>query len=42
MAVTNLDGGVYRIVSQTGWLSVVRPEDPLAVAEVLTFRRGAG
>jgi hypothetical protein len=42
VAVTNLEGDVYRVVSQAGWLSVVRPEDPLAVAEVLTFRRGAG
>ncbi len=45
VAVTNLaaasDRPVYRLVSQTGWLSVVRPEDPLMVAEVLTFRRGA-
>jgi len=43
VAVTNLPatsgGPVYRLVSQTGWLSVVRPEDPLAIAEVLTFQR---
>ena len=46
VAVTNLPSAsgrpLYRVVSQTGWLSVVRPEDPLAVAEVLTFHRGAG
>lgn len=44
VAVTNLPsssgGPLYRLVSQAGWLSVVRPEDPLAVAEVLTFHRG--
>ncbi|MBI5542322.1 MAG: hypothetical protein HY901_00410 [Deltaproteobacteria bacterium] len=43
VAVTNLavDSGdpVYRVVSQAGEESVVRPADPLAVAEVLTFRR---
>lgn len=43
VAVTHLPaasgGPVYRLVSQAGWLSVVRPEDPLAVAEVLTFHR---
>jgi len=46
VAVTNLasssGGPLYRLVSQAGWLSVVRPEDPLMVAEVLTFQRGAG
>lgn len=39
VAVTNLpsdDGALMRLVSQTGWLSVVRPEDPLAIAEVAT------
>ena len=43
VALTNLDGGggdpVYRVVSQAGELSVVEPEDPTAVAEVVTFRR---
>lgn len=42
VAVTNLpspSGALTRLVSQTGWLSVVRPEDPLAIAEVLTFVR---
>jgi pyruvate,water dikinase len=43
VAVSNLkvdDGApLYRINSQLGELSVVRPEDPMAVAEVLTFRR---
>ena len=43
VAVTNLPatsgGPLYRLVSQSGWLSVVRPEDPLMVAEVLTFHR---
>ncbi len=43
VAVTNLapDAGdpLYRVVSQPGDESVVRPADPLAVAEVLTFRR---
>ncbi len=46
VAVTNLPatsgGPLYRLVSQSGWLSVVRPEDPLMVAEVLTFQRGPG
>lgn len=39
VAVTNLPapgGRLVRLVSQTGWLSVVRPEDPLAIAEVAT------
>lgn len=48
VAVTNLgtDGGaggggdpLYRVVSQLGEWSVVRPEDPTLTAEVLTFRR---
>lgn len=43
VAVTNLapDPGdpLYRVVSQPGDESVVRPADPLAVAEVVTFRR---
>lgn len=52
VAVTNLAGGVagdggggdvsrYRVVSQKGGESVVRPVDPSAVAETLTFVRGA-
>lgn len=39
VAVTNLpsaSGPLMRLVSQSGWLSVVRPEDPLAIAEVAT------
>ncbi|HRE89610.1 MAG TPA: PEP/pyruvate-binding domain-containing protein, partial [Myxococcota bacterium] len=39
VAVTNLpsdEGVLMRLVSQSGWLSVVRPEDPLAIAEVAT------
>jgi hypothetical protein len=43
VAVSNLsvdDGApVYQLSSQVGSESVVRPEDPTAVAEVLTFRR---
>jgi hypothetical protein len=43
VAVTNLpaptDAHLTRLVSQTGWLSVVRPEDPLAIAEVATYLR---
>jgi hypothetical protein len=43
VAVSNLivdDGApVYRVSSQVGSESVVRPEDPTSVAEVLTFRR---
>lgn len=43
VAVSNLivdDGApLYRVSSQVGELSVVRPEIPTAVAEVLTFRR---
>jgi hypothetical protein len=46
VAATNLDGGggapLYRVVSQRGDESVVRPEDPTLVAETLVFRRGAG
>jgi hypothetical protein len=41
--VTNLEGGtdgpLYRLVSQLGEIGVVRPADPAAVAEVLTFER---
>jgi pyruvate, water dikinase len=44
VAVSNLDPGdggppLYRLNSQMGTESVVRPEDPTAVAELLTFRR---
>jgi len=43
VAVTNLpapnNASLTRLVSQTGWLSVVRPEDPLAIAEVATYLR---
>jgi pyruvate, water dikinase len=43
VAVSNLaldDGApLYRVNSQVGELSVVRPEDPTAIAELLTFRR---
>jgi pyruvate, water dikinase len=43
VAVTELrvDGGdpLYRLVSQVGYESVVRPDDPTALAEVQTFRR---
>lgn len=43
VAVTHLrvdDGApMYRVVSQVGTESVVRPNDPTAVAEVRTFRR---
>jgi hypothetical protein len=43
VAVSNLivdDGApLYRLNSQVGELSVVQPEDPTAVAELLTFRR---
>lgn len=45
VAVTNLGGGgdagdpLYRVVSQRGEWSVVRPEDPTLIAEVVTFRR---
>lgn len=43
VAVSNLivdDGDpLYRLNSQVGELSVVQPEDPTAVAELLTFRR---
>ncbi len=43
VAITNLivDTGdpLYRVVSQAGEESVVRPDDPLAIAEVMTFRR---
>jgi hypothetical protein len=43
VAITHLqpDPGepLYRIVSQAGEESVVQPEDPLAIAEVMTFRR---
>ncbi len=41
--VTNLSDGeqgpVWRLVSQSGELGVVRPVDPTAVAEILTFER---
>jgi hypothetical protein len=43
VAVSNVivdDGApLYRLNSQVGELSVVQPEDPTAVAELLTFRR---
>lgn len=43
VAVTNLgaegDLPLYRLVSQLGEIGVVRPIDPSAVAETLTFRR---
>jgi hypothetical protein len=43
VAVTNLDAGtgapLYRVVSLPGEWSVVRPEVPTLVPEVLTFRR---
>jgi len=43
VAVSNLivdDGApLYRLNSQVGELSVVQPEDPTAIAELLTFRR---
>jgi hypothetical protein len=46
VAATNLDGhgeaALYRVVSQRGEQSVVRPEDPTLVAETLVFRRGDG
>lgn len=45
VAVTNLGGDgelpLYRLVSQLGEIGVVRPSDPSAVAETLTFRREA-
>lgn len=44
VVVTNLkldDGDpVYRVISQLGEVGVVRPVDPTAVAEHVTFRRG--
>ncbi len=44
--VSNLDGGDagprYRAVSQAGDLGVVRPIDPGAVAEIMTFERMGG
>jgi hypothetical protein len=44
VAVSNVvaeDGvPIYRVNSQVGELSVVQPEDPTAIAELLTFRRG--
>lgn len=46
VVVTNLEAAseqpLYRVVSQRGEVGVVRPYDPSATAEVLTFRRGAG
>ncbi|MBI2374671.1 MAG: hypothetical protein HYV07_11805 [Deltaproteobacteria bacterium] len=43
VAVTNLDPDdglpLYRVNSQAGDVSVVRPEDPLAISELFTFRR---
>jgi hypothetical protein len=43
VAVSNLivddDAPLYRLNSQVGELSVVQPEDPTAIAELLTFRR---
>lgn len=43
VVVTGLgDAGLgHRVVSQVGWLSVVRPEDPTAQAEVQTWERTA-
>jgi pyruvate, water dikinase len=45
VVVTNLDGDprgpLFRVVTQAAPESVVRPEDPSAVAEVRTVRRGA-
>ena len=45
VAITNLrpDAGdpLYRLVTQLGEVGVVRPSDPTAVAETLTFRRTA-
>lgn len=45
VAITNLrpDAGepLYRVVTQLGEVGVVRPIDPTAVPETLTFRRGA-
>jgi hypothetical protein len=44
VAVTHIpvDGGdpLYRVVSQVSDVGVVRPVDPSAVAELMTFRRG--
>ena len=44
VAVTNLDAGpggpLYRVITQRDGVGVVRPVDPSAVAESLTFRRG--
>ncbi len=46
VVLTNLElesgDPLYRIVSQIGSESVVRPDDPTAVAEVRSVRRGAG
>ena len=46
VVVTNLDqeagDPLYRVVSQVGTESVVRPDDPTAIAEVRTVRRGDG
>ncbi|MBN1946021.1 MAG: hypothetical protein JW797_10115 [Bradymonadales bacterium] len=43
VALTNLtpDAGppLYRVASQVGWETVVRPADPTAIPEILTFRR---
>lgn len=41
VVVSGLPGGLVRVVSQPGDLDVAQPEDPTAVAEVLTFRREA-
>jgi pyruvate, water dikinase len=45
VVVTNLEAGseepLYRVVSQVGEVGVVGPSDPTAIAEILTFRRGA-
>jgi pyruvate,water dikinase len=40
VAVTNLEGGLYRVVSQRDGQGVVRPADPTLVAETVTFLRG--
>lgn len=46
VVITNLGGNssapTYRVISQVGYESVVRPDDPTAVAEVRTVGRGTG
>lgn len=45
VAITELDSGgsapLYRVASQLGEVGVARPVDPTAVAELLSFERGA-